>query len=476
MMRACLTRGVLGKGHALIVLALFAGCSGLAEKAPVRASPAILLHSPAGRADLASPFDLPHQVSAEATLIAGDQYAAAWPSQRVTPDGAGALEFGPQWDAAAPHIADTSYALYSLSIPEPADYYSVRLDWQDKGQSLDDLWIGVGNFDRNVWDWRRVLSGGVVAFPASAYVNGSDQVFLAVVCLGNSAWVLNQLAISGNGAVVSGTITHDEMQREYVLYIPASYTGAEPAPLVFNFHGYTGTATAHMEKGDFRAIADAEGFLVVHPQGALDIDGKTHWNVVGHGPGSEVDDVGFTTALLDTLAADYNIDLTRVYATGMSNGGFMSYLLACEMNEQFAAVASVTGTMATALIESANPPGPIAVMEIHGTADAQVPYDGTASLASVDAVLQYWIGHNSCNPAPTTSALPDLDPADGCTVEYVVYEQGDSGFTVEHYRVIGGGHSWPSGGYEIGNVNQDIDASQRIWEFFAKFDNSGLIE
>jgi polyhydroxybutyrate depolymerase len=132
--------------------------------------------------------------------------------------------------------------------------------------------------------------------------------------------------------------------------------------------------------------------------------------------------------------------------------------------------------MADVLIAGANPPVPVPVMEIHGTADGLVPYDGTTDLSSIDEVLQYWIGHNNCNSAPTTTALPDLNPSDGSTVEYVLYEQGDSGVSVEHYRVIGGGHTWPGSEYGSGNVNWDIDASEKIWEFFSKFDSSGLIE
>lgn len=475
-MKAGLLWEALSKGFVLLAFLLPAGCDGLTEKAALDGVPSPLFDAASAGFGLVSPLDLPRRASVETAFIDGDERETGWPSQRVTPAGDGTLEFSPQWDDAAPAVADISYALYCLSAPEAADFYTIRFDWQDEGPGLDDLWIGAGNFDGNVWDWLRVQSSGVVAIPASRHLSGSDQIYLAVACLGSNVWVLNQLAISVNGTVVNGTIAHDGLQREYVLYIPASYTGAEPVPLVFNFHGYTGTAATHMERGDFRALADAAGFIVVHPQGAPDIDGRTHWNVVGHGPGSDVDDVGFTMALLDELAADYSIDLARVYATGMSNGGFMSYLLACEMNEQFAAVASVAATMANALMDGANPPGPIAVMEIHGTADGLVPYDGTADLGSIDEVLQYWVGHNSCDPAPTTTALPDLNTSDGSTVEYIVYGQGDSGVTVEHYRVIGGGHTWPGSEYGQGNVNWDIDASERIWQFFSKYDSSGLIE
>ena len=147
---------------------------------------------------------------------------------------------------------------------------------------------------------------------------------------------------------ITATITHDALQREYILYVPASYTGSNAVPLVFNFHGYTSNATEQMWYGDFRPIADTANFIIVHPNGMLDATGTTHFNV-GWG-GSTIDDVGFTSALLDSISADYNINADRVYSTGMSNGGFMSYQLACQLSDKIAAIASVTGSMSPANI------------------------------------------------------------------------------------------------------------------------------
>ena len=107
---------------------------------------------------------------------------------------------------------------------------------------------------------------------------------------------------------IDGTIMHDNLERSYILYVPANYTGDEPVPLIFNFHGYTSNAEQQMGYGDFRPIADTAGFIVVHPQGSL-LNGTTHWNVGGWTVGSTADDVGFTETLLDHLADEYNIDL-----------------------------------------------------------------------------------------------------------------------------------------------------------------------
>ena len=181
---------------------------------------------------------------------------------------------------------------------------------------------------------------------------------------------------------ITASITHGGLQRDYILYVPANYTGTTAVPLLFNFHGYTSNATEQMWYGDFRAIADTAGFLIVHPEGKLDGSGNTHFNV-GWG-GSSINDVGFTSALIDSLLLDYSIDEDRVYSTGMSNGGFMSYQLACELSDRIAAIASVTGSMNMGWFNSCNPNHPMPIMEIHGTADGNVPY------ATIPSIMDFW--------------------------------------------------------------------------------------
>jgi len=273
---------------------------------------------------------------------------------------------------------------------------------------------------------------------------------------------------------VYDSIMHDDIQREYVLYIPANYTGNYAFPLVLNFHGYGSDATEQMNYGDFRSIADSAGFLIVHPQGTL-FQGVTHWNVGGWTVGSTVDDVGFTEALIDSLSYSFNIDPDRIYSTGMSNGGFMSFLLACQLSDRITAIASVTGSMTPETYNNSNPQHPTPILQMHGTADGLVYYNGTAWSEPIEDVLQYWVDYNNCNPIPTITALPDIDPNDGSTVELYVYDEGDNGVSVEHYKVIGGGHTWPGNAYGGAGTNNDIDASVEIWNFFSRYDMNGLI-
>jgi polyhydroxybutyrate depolymerase len=271
---------------------------------------------------------------------------------------------------------------------------------------------------------------------------------------------------------INASITHDGIQRDYILYIPELYDGSTAVPLVLNFHGYGSNAAQQMFYGDFRDIADTEGFLLVHPEGTTFI-GDQFWNVGFPGLSSNIDDVGFTEALIDELATLYAIDLDRVYATGMSNGGFMSFLLACQLSEKIAAVASVTGSMTQDTFDDCNAQHPTPVLQIHGTDDGVVLYNGNNLSIPIADVISYWVDFNNCETTPTTTTLPDVDVSDGSTIEHSVYEDGDNGITTEHMKVIGGGHTWPGSVINTAGTNQDIDASMEIWLFFSRFDING---
>ena len=275
---------------------------------------------------------------------------------------------------------------------------------------------------------------------------------------------------------INGSVIHNGIQRDYILYIPEIYDGSSDFPLVLNFHGFGSNANEQMFYGDFRDIADTEGFLLVHPQGTI-LNGFQYWNVGSPGSsGSTIDDVGFTEALIDELANLYTINLDRVYATGMSNGGFMSFLLACQLSEKIAAIASVTGSMTLDTYANCSAQHPTPVLQIHGTNDGVVPYDGniTWTLSIVD-VISNWVNYNICEINPIITTFPDLDPSDGSTVEHIVYTGGVNGVTTEHMKVLGGGHTWPGSAINLPGTNQDINASMEIWQFFSRFDINGTL-
>ncbi len=261
------------------------------------------------------------------------------------------------------------------------------------------------------------------------------------------------------------TLVHDGETREYLLYVPDAYDGSEAVPLMFNFHGFSMTASAQLSSADMRSLADSENFILVYPQGAL-LDGFSHWNagLESEENKSDTDDLGFASALIDELAANYNIDTERVYACGYSNGGFFSYFLACFLSDKIAAIGSVSGTMLEETFNECTPAHPTAMINIHGTADATVPYDGGFGLTPIEDVLNYWVGFNNATPTPTTNSIND----GGTTIEQSIYTDGDEGVSIEHYKVIGGGHVWFDMDYEGANTNQ------LIWNFVSRYDVNGL--
>ncbi len=280
---------------------------------------------------------------------------------------------------------------------------------------------------------------------------------------------LNLLAQS----TTSGTIIHDGLTREYMIYVPASYSAGTNVPLLLNLHGYGSNNIQQNIYANFKPIADTANFIMVLPQGTLDpVNNNAYWN---SGYGGTVDDIGFINALLDSVSDTYSIDQNRIYSTGMSNGGFMSLTLAGQLSDRIAAVASVTGVMSVLQIPNNDVIRPVPIMQIHGTNDGTVNYNGDANFLSVDSVLNYWIDHNSCNTTPTITAVPNIDTTDGCTAELYEYTGGYLGTDVVHYKILGGEHTWPGAAFSIGVTNQDFDACAEIWRFFARYEKSSLI-
>lgn len=292
---------------------------------------------------------------------------------------------------------------------------------------------------------------------------------LKIVFIAMSVFLLTWRA--GAQTTVQGSFIHGGIARTYRIYVPAIYNSSVPVPLVLNLHGYGSNNTSQEAYGDFRPIADTANFIIVHPNGTLDGSGNLYWNSFGW---SLVDDVGFLSALIDTVSAAYTIDENSIYSTGMSNGGFMSYDLACSLSSRIAAIASVTGSMTPGHKNSCVPLRPVPVMQIHGTADATVPYNGSATMVHIDSLVKFWVQYNNCLPAPAITALPDVNATDGCTAERHLFSGGAMGSTVELYKVNGGGHSWPGAPVNINVTNMDFSASREIWRFFRKYKLSGL--
>jgi polyhydroxybutyrate depolymerase len=273
---------------------------------------------------------------------------------------------------------------------------------------------------------------------------------------------------------------HGGIYRSYRIYVPAINDGSKNVPLIVNMHGLGSNALEQESYGDFRPIADTANFILVHPNGANVVLTTKGWNTF-NAIGSGTNDVDFISKLIDTIAKKYKIDLNRVYATGMSNGGFMSYELACFLSSKIAAIASVTGSMTEERRTSCNATHPTPLMEIHGTSDNVVGYDGTNYLSiipaftHIDSLMKYWFTFNGCTSLATKTILPNVSTADGCTAEHYVWNGGKLGSTVEHYKIIGGGHTWPGASITTGVTNQDFNASKEIWRFFSQYQLTDLL-
>ncbi len=273
-------------------------------------------------------------------------------------------------------------------------------------------------------------------------------------------------------SIINKSITHNNETRAYTVFLPSGYTAGAELPMVINMHGYTSNAQSQIFYSAFNSVADTANVIVVYPQGLTRAlqngTSGAHWNSYFL---TDVDDLGFIDTLIDYMYTDYTVDLSRVYATGMSNGGFMSYMLACELSDRIAAMASVTGVMTDLHFPNCNPTHATPVMQIHGTSDSTVLFAGSPGFhPSIDSSVNWWKGFNNCQTSATTN-LPDINTTDNTTASLTVHSQCDDNVEVHYYVIQDGGHSWP-GAFPVatlGNTNQDFSATKVIWDFFAQY-------
>ena len=271
------------------------------------------------------------------------------------------------------------------------------------------------------------------------------------------------LTVSHAQGYISQTIQHDGLTREYSIYVPASYDGTTNFPLLFNFHGGDDLITNWQSTADMRPIADTADFILVYPQARPDPSDGNSLNWLPKTPGT-FDDVPFISALIDTIANNYQIDQNRIYACGYSLGGDMSFELGSKLSNRIAAIAPVARTMQANPNSFCSPVHPTGVLTILGTDDFISPYGGYPGYyLSAAATHSYWATHNKCNAAATMSTVSP-------SVERYTWSTASGCDYVEELKVIGGGHDWPG---SFGNMT--IDASEEIWQFVSRYDINGLI-
>lgn len=266
---------------------------------------------------------------------------------------------------------------------------------------------------------------------------------------------------------VNGTIVSSGVTREYLLYVPARYDRSAPTPLVVSMHGAAGWPAQQMRTSQWNRIADTNGFIVVYPSGITG-EGPTIWHV--ERGGALATDVRFIADLIDTLSATYNIDPSRIYANGLSNGGGMSFALSCTLSDRIAAVGLV-GAALTLPWSWCTDERAVPMIAFHGTADPDIPYRGGFSglsperFPSIPGWAALWARRNHCALEPVESDVTS-------DVSRQSYTRCAGDADVLLYTVKEGGHTWPGGTplpeWFVGTTSQDIDASSVMWEFFRK--------
>lgn len=285
------------------------------------------------------------------------------------------------------------------------------------------------------------------------------------------------------------TTDWDGLERTFGTYIPAEV--ANPAPLVFLLHGGGGSAqkTWNQEHGrSWKRLADEHGFVLVLPEGRADLGDPAahHWNdcrtdLEDETMDSREDDVGFIVSLIETVSALVPIDSNRIYVTGASNGGMMTYRLAIEAGDRLAAVAAIIANLPDPS-ECGLPAATIPVLIMNGTDDPLIPFDGgcvanvlceRGRVISTAETVAFWLDANRASAEATVEKLPNRSWFDGSTVTVYSFSGSSDGADVVYYHIAGGGHTVP--GFEstsplhravAGPKNRDIDGPTEIWAFF----------
>jgi polyhydroxybutyrate depolymerase len=300
----------------------------------------------------------------------------------------------------------------------------------------------------------------------------------AWLCFAAIATLATTIAVhSAHAADRDGQLTVGGKSRTFSLHIPDAPPPQGGFPVVLAFHGGGGQGANMRRLTGFDAVADRRGFIVVYPDG---ID--KHWNDGRSTIRNPQDDIGFVNALLDHLQATAPVDRSRVFATGASNGALFAERLGCDLAARIGAIAPVAGTLPADIAPACKPARPVAVLQIDGTADPIMPYDGGkvadfggrgegGVVLSVAATAAVWANRNGCKASATEIPLRPIAPLDPTRIVQQTFGGCAVAAPVKVLSVQGGGHTWPGGSQRrpvmlVGRTSRQTDASEAIADFF----------
>lgn len=269
----------------------------------------------------------------------------------------------------------------------------------------------------------------------------------------------------------------DGVSRTYYLHLPTDYDQSTSFPLLLAFHGGGGKATMMHRVSKLTNTADRHSFIVAYPDGL-----ERKWSDQRAMTGFDrKGDLSFVSTLLDELEKEYKVDAKRIYATGISNGGFFSQDLAIAFPERIAAVASVAASVSRAVFDRVVPPKPVPILFMLGDSDPIVPYNGgdiklgsevRGAVVSADDSIRFWMNANQCSDE--VEELTVKKASDDDTIVTIRKWRGPGPRNqVVLYAIQNGGHTWPSGWQYlgesfIGKTSRQINANEEIWDFFQR--------
>jgi polyhydroxybutyrate depolymerase len=282
------------------------------------------------------------------------------------------------------------------------------------------------------------------------------------------------------------TFNHGGRERSAIVHVPPRLPDTRAIPVVLNFHGGGGYGSQEKEYALMDGLADREGFVAVYPNGTGHFGNRLlTWNAgtcCGYAAINKVDDVGFVRELIAQLSERLAIDRRRIYATGLSNGGMMSYRLGSEAADLIAAIAPVAGGMVLPRIKTSRS---VPVMHIHSVDDPRALYTGGLGMPfpltksqvfhpNIDQMIARWVTHDGCGAEPTVAERRANHDGRGHTATRYVYMNCRDGGEVVLWKLTGAGHVWPSGRQKylellLGPSTDVIDANQEMWNFFKRF-------